>query len=193
MLVDDHDQAIGSMPKVQAHRVGALHRAVSVVLVDREGRVLLQQRAAGKYHSPGLWTNSCCGHPRPGESAHDAAARRLAAELGLACNLEPVAAFRYRADLADGMVEHEIDHVFLGRCDAAPAPDPSEVAAWRRVPMDVLLDDIGANPGRYTAWLPAVLETLRAHPLVAPSGDAARRRDTQPPSTSASAARASRT
>lgn len=158
VLVDDADQPVGTAPKLAVHRSGALHRAVSVFVTDGDGNVLLQQRAAGKYHSARLWTNTCCGHPRPDEDTVDAAARRLQEEMGIQCQLEPAGTFRYRAALDGELVEHEIDHVFVGHWRGRPSPDPSEVGGWRWMSVEALREDLAAHPERYTAWLRGALE-----------------------------------
>ena len=161
VLVDEHDVPTGTLGKLAAHGGGGVrHRAVSVMLFRDDGAVLLQRRAPGKYHSPGLWSNTACGHPRPGEAAVDAARRRLADELGIDAALELATTFEYRAALDGGLVEHEIDHVFVGRTDAEPAPDPSEVDAWRWVMPDALAGEMAAEPARYTAWCPLVWRAL---------------------------------
>ena len=166
VLVDERDVEIGTEEKLRAHRDAALHRAVSVFLFDGRGAVLLQRRAAGKYHSGGLWSNACCGHPRPGESAAAAAHRRLREEMGIDCPLAPVFAFTYRAELGGGLVEHEFDHVFVGRCVAEPAPDPTpdpaEVEGWRWADVEQVRADLAARPDRYTAWFRTALEELLA-------------------------------
>lgn len=153
ILVDPDDQPLGSAPKLEVHRTGALHRALSVFVTDGRGNVLLQRRAAVKYHSPGLWSNTCCGHPRPGEATSLAAARRLADEMGVFCALEPAGTFLYRATLGDDLVEHEIDHVYVGRWTGTPHPDPDEVEAWRWVAVDELPRQLDARPAEFTAWL----------------------------------------
>lgn len=160
ILVDEHDVAVGTCDKFEAHVTGVRHRAVSVVVFRADNAVLMQQRAAEKYHSPGLWSNSCCGHPRPGESPLDAARRRLIEEMGVDCALEFVATLAYRADVGAGLVEHEIDHLFVGRSDAVPSPAPSEVAAWRWVDADALLADLAARPSQYTVWCGLVLRAV---------------------------------
>lgn len=163
ILVDADDTPVGVAPKLHAHRVGALHRAFSVFLLDGGGRVLMQRRAPEKYHSAGLWSNTCCGHPRPGERTSAAAARRLAEEMGVtARRLHRVGAVRYRAPLANRLIEHEVDHVYVGRFDGEPAPDPVEVDAWRWEPLEALARIQQADPGRYSAWLPFVLPLVRA-------------------------------
>ncbi len=168
VLVDRMDRELGSEEKLRAHQTGALHRAFSVFVFDRQWRVLLQRRADGKYHSPGLWSNTCCGHPRPGERLEDAAVRRLEEEMGFACPLRRAFSFVYRADLEGGLVEHELDHVFIGSHDDEPTPDPAEVSSWRWAGLDELQEDVRRNPERYTAWLPTALSGV----LEAVPGDA---------------------
>lgn len=152
ILIDDDDWEIGREEKLAAHRTGALHRAFSVMIWDGGGRMLLQRRAAGKYHSGGLWTNACCGHPRPGEGTAAAASRRLYEELGVRADLTPLGALRYRAELDNGLIEHELVHIFRGRYEGRITPDPLEVAecAWI-APADIGRD-AAAEPARYTAW-----------------------------------------
>lgn len=161
ILVNERDVVVGEAEKLEAHRTGALHRAFSVFVQDGAGRVLLQRRTASKYHSGGLWSNTCCGHPRPGEDTPAAAARRLREEMGFVCPLEPAGTFVYRARLGD-LVEHEYDHVFAGVFDGSPQPDPAEVAEWRWVSVDELERNLAAHPGRYTVWLAPALEQLRS-------------------------------
>ena len=161
VLVDESDRPVGVAPKLQAHVDGVLHRAFSVFLLDGRGKVLLQRRAAGKYHSAGLWSNTACGHPRPEEDTREAAARRLYEEMGVRCELVPAGAVVYRAEVGGGLVEHEYDHVFVGRFDGEPDPDPAEVSAWRWMPLDELRADRAANPGAYSAWLGPALERVR--------------------------------
>ena len=144
-----------------------LHRAVSLLLRDDRGRFLLQRRASGKYHSGGLWSNTCCGHPRPGESIEGAALRRLRAEMGiLECSVRRVSSFLYRTTVGNGLVEHEIDHVVVGEWNGEPTPDPSEVSEWRWVAEPALLADLATNPERYTPWLASVL--MHSRPPLAP-------------------------
>jgi isopentenyl-diphosphate delta-isomerase len=159
VLVDPSDAVVGTAPKLDAHRDGRLHRAVSVMLFDHEGRLLLQRRADSKYHSGGLWSNTCCGHPRPGESNNDAGLRRLSAELGIDdCELTGVGEFVYFARLDGGLVEHELDHVLIGRWNGNANPDPLEVAETRWIDRDALLTDMRAKPAEYTAWLQWVVQ-----------------------------------
>jgi isopentenyl-diphosphate delta-isomerase len=125
VLVDAFDNDIGTMGKMEAHQVGALHRAFSVFVFNSSGELLLQRRAIDKYHSGNLWTNTCCSHPRAGEPTLDAAHRRLREEMGMACDLTDMFSFTYRTEFDDGLIEHEIDHVFVGYSDEAPNPVPS--------------------------------------------------------------------
>jgi isopentenyl-diphosphate Delta-isomerase len=165
VLVDADDRELGTEEKLAAHRSGSLHRALSIFLFDRRGRVLLQQRALSKYHSGGLWANACCSHPRPGESVLAAASRRLREELGIACPLEPAFGFVYRAALGNGLIEHEYDHVLLGRFDGEPEPNPDEVAAWRWVEPALLAAELRDDPSRYCAWLPLAFAELERRGL----------------------------
>lgn len=163
VLVDEHDQPIGICEKQRAHIEGRLHRALSVFVLDHTGtRMLLQQRAYGKYHSGGRWSNACCSHPAPGESVADAARRRLAEELGLECPLDFTFTFIYRAQVADGLTEHELDHVFVGRCGGVPVPDPEEIAAVEWMDVTAVIADLEARPDRYSAWFGLALGELRA-------------------------------
>lgn len=160
VLVDARDTPTGEAPKLEAHRRGLLHRAFSVFLYDAAGRMLLQQRAHGKYHSGGLWTNTCCSHPRPGEDTPAAAARRLREEMGVDCRLAPAFQFVYHAPFDNGLVEHEYDHVFVGRFDGEPRPDPAEVADWRWAGVDELREELAAAPERFSAWFRIAFEKL---------------------------------
>lgn len=159
VLVDEHDREVGQAPKLQAHERGLLHRAFSVFVLNGRGEVLLQRRADGKYHSGGLWTNTACGHPRPGEPAAAAARRRLREEMGFECALVPAGSFVYRARVG-GLVEHEVDHLFHGQYDAAPHPDPAEVGAWRWMRVETALADAREHPEHYTPWFALALAAL---------------------------------
>ena len=158
VLVDREDKETGTMEKQAAHLKGALHRAISVFIFNSKGELLLQQRAAGKYHSANLWTNTCCSHPRPGEEVHGAAVRRLYEEMGMKCDLKKQFSFIYEAPLDNNITEHEFDHVFTGITDELPTPDPLEVAAWKYISTDELATDIKAHPERYTAWFKICIE-----------------------------------
>jgi isopentenyl-diphosphate Delta-isomerase len=160
VLVDEHDNPVGEMGKLEAHQQGLLHRAFSVFVFNSAGELLLQRRALGKYHSGGLWTNTCCSHQRSGESTLDAAHRRLREEMGFDCPLEEVHSFVYRAELDPGLTEHEYDHVLVGEWEGAPNPDPNEAMEWRWVAIPELRADIAAQPERYTYWLKFVLDEV---------------------------------
>ena len=156
ILVSASDIEIGTAPKLEVHTSGLLHRAFSVFVVDEQGRVLLQQRAVAKYHSPGLWSNTCCGHPRPGELTIEAARRRLGEEMGVSCDLEPLGTFIYSAQLGDNLVEHELDHVFAGRIPhCTPAINPAELDDWRWCDMGEIYDGLHTAPAMFTAWFRA--------------------------------------
>jgi isopentenyl-diphosphate delta-isomerase len=161
VLVDEHDQTIGSLEKMAAHREPLLHRAFSIFVFSSSGLLLLQRRAAGKYHSAGLWSNTCCGHPRPGEGTVDAARRRLVEEMGIDCALVAASTFVYRAELGGGLIEHEFDHVFLGVHDGPPRPAPIEVSAWRWIDAGSLQQELRIRPLSFTAWFPPALDHVR--------------------------------
>ncbi len=163
ILVNERDEVLGTAGKLQAHWQGRLHRALSVFVFDKGGRLLLQQRASDKYHSGGLWSNTCCSHPRPGDDTLAAAHRRLMEEMGFDCALRFAFLFRYQARLNGDMIEHEVDHVFVGRYDADPRPDPGEVVAWRWTAIPRLLEDLRSRPQLYTTWFPLALAELDRH------------------------------
>ena len=153
ILVDSEDREIGSAEKLETHRRGLLHRAFSIFVFDPLGRLLVQRRALSKYHSAGKWSNTCCGHPRPGETTADAAHRRLVEEMRFDCDLRWTAGFSYRAALEHGLIEHEYDHVFLGTWSGAPNPNKSEVCAWDWIAPSALRTALTTHPLDYTAWL----------------------------------------
>jgi len=166
VLVDSRDTETGTMEKLRAHREGALHRAFSVFVLNDAGAMLLQRRAAGKYHSPGLWTNACCSHPRPGEDVEAAAHRRLTEELAFDTALTRLPPMLYRADVGGGLIEHEYDHLFLGQHSAPVQPAPEEVSETRYILLPELQAWVEARPEEFTTWfrlaLPRVLPHLSA-------------------------------
>ncbi len=160
VLVDKKDRAIGTEEKIEAHRKGKLHRAFSVILFNKEKETLIQKRAESKYHSGGLWANTCCSHPGPKEEIARAAKRRLKEEMGISCDLKKVFSFIYKAKLGN-LTEYEFDHVFLGRFDGEPKPDKKEVAAWKWINLRDLEADIKKNPQKYTSWFKIIFEKLK--------------------------------
>jgi isopentenyl-diphosphate delta-isomerase len=152
ILVDEDDVEIGTAGKLDAHRLGLKHRAISVLVRNSAGELLLQQRHPGKYHSGLLWANACCSHPLPGESPADAARRRLNQEMGIVCKLEPLFTFDYRAQVSDELIENELVHAFGGTHDGRIAPDPSEVVQWKWVRFDDLAADMREHPKTYAVW-----------------------------------------
>jgi isopentenyl-diphosphate Delta-isomerase len=152
ILVDADDREVGLAPKIEAHAQGLRHRAISVCILDGEGRMLLQRRALGKYHSGGLWTNACCTHPRAGETVELAARRRLREELGVDCDLKWVLRTHYRAAVGNGLIEDEVVHLFVGAYDGAVTPDSGEVAGCEWVSRPDLRARIAAHPEAYTYW-----------------------------------------
>ena len=160
ILVDENDNEIGLMPKAEAHEKGILHRAVSVFVINEAGDWLLQRRAINKYHSAGLWTNTCCSHPLPGESNTDAANRRLMEEMGLQCELIELFNFTYFENFENGLTEHELDHVFLGVCNQLPVINQSEVAEYKYFNYQELHKDIIENPENYTVWFRKIYEQV---------------------------------
>ena len=152
ILVDETDLEIGIAEKLDAHQRGVLHRAFSVMVWDEHGRLLLQRRSIGKYHSGGLWTNACCGHPRPGEPVADAAARRLQEEMGFYCPLHFLGTFQYRATLDRGLVEHELVHVFRGEYDGAIVANPDECDGFTWAMPQEINSEVASHPERFSAW-----------------------------------------
>jgi isopentenyl-diphosphate Delta-isomerase len=165
ILVTADDKPIGTMEKIEAHKKGILHRAFSVLLFNSKGELLLQQRATHKYHSAGLWTNTCCSHPLPGEQIENAARRRLMEEMGI--DTRPTFAYKfiYRAQLENDLLEHELDHVLIGSFDGEPRINPDEVADWKYVDIASLKADVQLHPENYTYWFKLILE----NPLLTPA------------------------
>jgi isopentenyl-diphosphate delta-isomerase len=160
VLVNESDEAIGVEEKLKTHVLGALHRAFSIFIFNSNGQLLLQKRAGTKYHSKGLWSNTCCGHPRPGESTEGASRRRLYEEMGFDCELREVFDFIYHAELDDGLFEHEYDHVLIGRFDGEPDPSQDEVDDWKWVGLAELKLDVERNPDAFTYWFKVSLSPL---------------------------------
>jgi isopentenyl-diphosphate delta-isomerase len=163
ILVNEHDVQTGTMPKLEAHQKGLLHRAISVFIFNSQGELLLQQRALGKYHSAGLWSNTCCSHPRPGETPLAAAERRIQEEMGISVSLSFLYTFQYRADLENELIEHELDHVFWTVSDQAPQINPEEVVNFRYITIPDLLHSIEEFPQNYSEWFKICLEDVLHH------------------------------
>lgn len=153
ILVDEKDNEIGFMDKLSVHEQGKLHRAFSLFIFNSKGELLLQQRADDKYHSPGLWSNTCCSHPRFGEKMKDAVNRRLKEELGFVCKMQHLFSFTYKTQFSNGLTEHEFDHVYTGITDDIPVPNAREVKDWRYISLQDLQKEITEWPDNYTEWL----------------------------------------
>lgn len=161
ILVDENDNEIGTMEKIKAHEEGGkLHRAFSIFVFNTDGEMMLQKRADSKYHAPGKWTNTCCSHPRKGETLEEATRRRLDEEMGFTCDMEKVFDFIYRADVGKGLTEWEYDHVFIGIYDDEPELNPDEASDWKWIDPDVLLEDVEKNPDDYTPWFKEVVDEV---------------------------------
>lgn len=152
ILVNEQDEPVGTMEKLEAHQKGLLHRAFSVFVVNSNGEMLLQQRAQDKYHSGGLWTNTCCSHPLPGEDIVTASHRRLVEEMGFDCAVEEIFSFTYRKEFDNGLTEHEFDHVLIGTYDGAVEPDAAEVQAYRYLSLDAIRRLLEEEPDTFTHW-----------------------------------------
>ena len=163
ILVDENVVAIGRMAKMEAHIPCKLHRAFSIFIFSSAGELLLQQRALDKYHSAGKWTNTCCSHPRPGELTADAAKRRLKEEMDMECTMSPVFSFSYMAEVENGLLENEYDHVYFGISDNLPHPNPLEVAGFKYINMEELQHDLSNHHELYTAWLKICFTQVMEH------------------------------
>ncbi|MDB9778674.1 isopentenyl-diphosphate Delta-isomerase [Flavobacteriaceae bacterium] len=163
ILVNSNDEPIGLMPKMEAHEKALLHRAFSVFVINSNNELMLQQRALQKYHSPGLWTNTCCSHQRDGEENIEAGLRRLQEEMGFETPLEYLFNFIYKAPFDNGLTEHELDHVMLGRYEGEPSINPEEVASWKWMDIDLIHADLINNPADYTVWFAIVFDRFYNH------------------------------
>ena len=160
ILVNKNDKEIGTEEKLKAHKEGKLHRSFSIFLFNKKGELLIQKRAKSKYHSPGLWSNTCCSHPRPDRELEDEVKRRLKEEMRIVeYDLKEVFSFTYNLKVGD-LIEHEFDHVFWGTFEGNPKPDPAEVESWKWVNLIELKKDIKENPGKYTAWFKIILDKM---------------------------------
>jgi len=160
ILVDKNDKQWGKLEKLLVHQLGLLHRAFSVFIFNSNGELLLQQRASTKYHSPSLWTNTCCSHPRYGEELSDAIERRLEEEMGMNCDTKFAFSFTYKVKFDNGLTENEFDHVYFGISNAKPLPNQSEVRSWKYLSLQNLEKDIQIQPEKYTEWLKICLPQI---------------------------------
>ncbi|MFD2585294.1 isopentenyl-diphosphate Delta-isomerase [Croceitalea marina] len=158
ILVNEKDEPIGLMPKMEAHEKAVLHRAFSVFIMNAKGETMLQQRAADKYHSPLLWTNTCCSHQRDGETNLEAGKRRLQEEMGFEVELKELFSFIYKAPFDNGLTEHELDHVMMGYYNEEPQINPEEVQDWKWMKPEAIKSDISNNPESYTEWFKIIFD-----------------------------------
>jgi len=158
ILVNEKDEKIGLMPKMEAHEKALLHRAFSVFVFNDKNELMLQQRALSKYHSPGLWTNTCCSHQRDGESNLEAGKRRLQEEMGFVTELEEKTSFIYKAPFDNGLTEHELDHIMVGYYNGIPVINIEEVESWKWMSLKDVKNDISRNPEQYTAWFKIIFD-----------------------------------
>ncbi len=163
ILVNENDEQIGLMPKMEAHEKAVLHRAFSVFIFNSNNELMLQQRAAHKYHSPLLWTNTCCSHQRDGETNIEAGTRRLQEEMGFTTSLKETTSFIYKAPFDNGLTEHELDHIMIGYYEQAPVINPDEVEDWKWMPIENVRTDIAAQPELYTVWFKIIFEKFYEH------------------------------
>lgn len=168
ILVNQYDEQIGTMPKMEAHEKALLHRAFSVFIFNDENELMLQQRAFSKYHSPGLWTNTCCSHQRIGETNIEAGRRRLQEEMGFVTDLKDTISFIYKAPFDNGLTEHEFDHILVGDYNDEPVLNPDEVAAWKWMPLEDVKNDIKLHPELYTEWFKIIFDKFYQHLISAP-------------------------
>ena len=163
ILVNEKDQEIGLMPKLEAHQKAVLHRAFSVFIFNSENELMLQQRASNKYHSPNLWTNTCCSHQRSGESNIQAGTRRLYEEMGFTTSLKEITSFIYKAPFDNGLTEHELDHIMVGYYNEDPVINSDEVEDWKWMKIEDVKQDIVLNPNLYTAWFKIIFKNFYNH------------------------------
>lgn len=163
VLVDQNDKKTGIEEKIKTHKQGKLHRAFSIFVFNSQGQLLLQKRSKTKYHCAGLWTNTCCSHPRSGEALEQAIHRRLKEEMGFDCDLKKRFNFIYQAKFANGLIENEYDHVFVGKFEHDFKPNLDEIDAWKWISINELKKDINKNPEKYTPWLKIILKNYSGY------------------------------
>lgn len=160
ILVDENDNELGVMEKMQAHSEGLLHRAFSIFIFNEKEELLLQQRALSKYHSGGLWTNTCCSHPRPNETVKDAAYRRLFEEMGMSCELKIKTNFIYKTSFGNGLTEHELDYVLIGKSNQKPIINIDEVESYEWKAISAIKKELTTHPGKYTSWFKIAMDKV---------------------------------
>jgi len=163
ILVDSEDNEIGVLDKMEAHITGQLHRAFSIFIFNTKGEMLLHQRAHEKYHSGGLWTNACCSHPQPDETIHQTLQDRLHFEMGMECPLEFAFTFLYQANVEPNLLEHELDHIYIGVSDVIPQPNAAEVANWKYISIGQLQQELRDHPRNFTAWFKLMAPKVIQH------------------------------
>lgn len=163
ILVNELDEQIGLMPKMEAHQKAVLHRAFSVFIINDNNEIMLQQRAYHKYHSPLLWTNTCCSHQREGETNIEAGTRRLHEEMGFKAELRELFSFIYKAPFDNGLTEHELDHVMIGYYNDEPKINPDEVSSWKWMGIEAVKQDMETNPQEYTVWFKIIFDQFYDH------------------------------
>ena len=161
ILVDKNDTQIGLMSKLDAHKKGILHRAFSVFVLNNNNEIMLQKRAYNKYHSGGLWTNTCCSHQREGENSIEAGKRRLLEEMGFETELKILTSFIYKVEFENGLTEHELDYLLIGKYLKSPVINKQEVADWKWMKIELIADDIKLNPNNYTSWFKIIFDKFQ--------------------------------
>ena len=161
IIVDKNDNQIGLMPKLDAHKKGILHRAFSVFVLNNNNEIMLQKRAYNKYHSGGLWTNTCCSHQREGENSIEAGKRRLLEEMGFETELKIITSFIYKVEFENGLTEHELDYLLIGKYLKSPVINKQEVADWKWMKIELIADDIKLNPNNYTSWFKIIFDKFQ--------------------------------
>ena len=161
ILVDKNDTQIGLMSKLDAHKKGVLHRAFSVFVLNNNNEIMLQKRAYNKYHSGGLWTNTCCSHQREGENSIEAGKRRLFEEMGFETELKIITSFIYKVEFENGLTEHELDYLLIGKYLKSPVINKQEVADWKWMKVELIADDIKLNPNNYTSWFKIIFDKFQ--------------------------------
>ena len=161
ILVDKNDTQVGLMPKLDAHKKGILHRAFSVFILNNNNEIMLQKRAYNKYHSGGLWTNTCCSHQREGENSIEAGKRRLLEEMGFETELKIITSFIYKVEFENGLTEHELDYLLIGKFLKTPVINKQEVADWKWMKIELIADDIKLNPNNYTSWFKIIFDKFQ--------------------------------